>query len=259
MIRAHRDLEAVALAALEVGRALMECGARARVVDVYVARLVRSLGVEEVHVRSGYASLAVTVRSGPRSISRMIAVSHHGVDASLDHALRQRVKAWVQAPELGPEGVRADLEALRARHRRHPGWLVALAVGLACAAFGELLGADARAAGPIFVAAVIGQTLRRVGARRVANPFVLATVVSFVGALLGTLGAIALGSASLETAAIAPTLLLVPGVPTLNAQSDILEGRPTLGSARTVTVLMTMVFVSVGIWMAAAARSALGM
>jgi len=43
-------------------------------------------------------------------------------------------------------------------------------------------------------------------------------------------------------------LLLVPGVPAVNALSDILEGRPTLGSARVVTIIMTLVFIAAGLW-----------
>jgi uncharacterized membrane protein YjjP (DUF1212 family) len=39
---------------------------------------------------------------------------------------------------------------------------------------------------------------------------------------------------------IAPVLLLVPGVPAFNAQYDILEGRPTLGSARAPAAIRRM-------------------
>jgi uncharacterized membrane protein YjjP (DUF1212 family) len=48
---------------------------------------------------------------------------------------------------------------------------------------------------------------------------------------------------------IASILLLVPGVPAVNAQSDILEGHPTLGSARAVTVAMILVFIAAGLWL----------
>jgi len=49
---------------------------------------------------------------------------------------------------------------------------------------------------------------------------------------------------------IASILLLVPGVPFVNAQSDILEGHPTLGSARAVSVAVLLIFVAVGLWFA---------
>lgn len=47
-----------------------------------------------------------------------------------------------------------------------------------------------------------------------------------------------------------PVLLLVPGVPSLNAQNDILGGRPTLGSARAVWVAVILMFITAGVWFA---------
>jgi uncharacterized membrane protein YjjB (DUF3815 family) len=47
----------------------------------------------------------------------------------------------------------------------------------------------------------------------------------------------------------ASVLLLVPGVPSLNAQNDILEGHPTLGSARAVWVVVTLVFLAAGVYL----------
>jgi len=63
----------------------------------------------------------------------------------------------------------------------------------------------------------------------------------------GVFGAWA-GTATLTTAAVASILLLVPGVPAVNAQSDILDGRPTLGSARAMSVVMHLVFIAAGLW-----------
>jgi uncharacterized membrane protein YjjP (DUF1212 family) len=53
----------------------------------------------------------------------------------------------------------------------------------------------------------------------------------------------------MDGAMVAAVLLLVPGVPALNALNDILEGRPTLGSARAVFVAVVLVFMTVGIWL----------
>jgi uncharacterized membrane protein YjjP (DUF1212 family) len=67
--------------------------------------------------------------------------------------------------------------------------------------------------------------------------------------VMAGLGARWLGSDTFTTAMIASILLLVPGVPAVNAQSDVLEGHPTLGSARAVTVAMTLVFIAAGLWL----------
>jgi uncharacterized membrane protein YjjP (DUF1212 family) len=49
---------------------------------------------------------------------------------------------------------------------------------------------------------------------------------------------------------IAPVLLLVPGVPLFNAQCDILEGRPSLGTARAVWAVEMLLFITLGVWLA---------
>jgi uncharacterized membrane protein YjjP (DUF1212 family) len=57
------------------------------------------------------------------------------------------------------------------------------------------------------------------------NVFVSATVVAFLGSTLCGLGARWAGSHTVAADMAAAVLLLVPGVPSLNAQNDILEGR----------------------------------
>ena len=66
------------------------------------------------------------------------------------------------------------------------------------------------------------------------------------------MGSILLKSDTVNLAMMASILLLVPGVPSTNAQTDIMDGFPTMGSARAVWVLMIMVFASVGVWFAEA-------
>jgi uncharacterized membrane protein YjjP (DUF1212 family) len=85
---------------------------------------------------------------------------------------------------------------------------------------------------------------------RNVNVFVSATVVAFLGSTLSGLGARWAGSHSIPADMAAAVLLLVPGVPSLNAQNDILEGRPTLGSARAVWVAVMLVFITAGVWLA---------
>jgi uncharacterized membrane protein YjjP (DUF1212 family) len=84
------------------------------------------------------------------------------------------------------------------------------------------------------------------------NVFIVAGGIAFLSALLGGLGAMASGSATVPLATMASILLLVPGVPATNAQTDIMDGYPTMGSARAVWVLMIMIFAATGVWFAEA-------
>jgi uncharacterized membrane protein YjjP (DUF1212 family) len=240
-------LEPLAMVALDAGRMLMESGASANSIDEIVAKFARGLGADRVDLRIGYASLAITIGIGPNGITRMREVGHLGVNQRLDQEL-WHLADQVSHGRLTTEQTRAELTRLAARTPRHSAWVMALAVGLACAAFGRLLKVDWLGTGPVFLAAVIGQFIRRELLKRHVNVFICASLVSFLASLLGGLGAHWMGSRNIDMAMIASILLLVPGVPSVNALNDILEGHPTLGSARAVTVAVVLIFVAAGLW-----------
>ena len=240
-------LEPLAMAALDAGRMLMEAGASANSVDEIVVKFARGLGAERVDLRIGYASLAITIGIGLNGITRMREVGHLGVNQRLDQELWHLAEK-VSRGGLTTEQTRAELSRLAARTPRHSAWVMALAVGLACAAFGRLLKVDWLGTGPVFLAATLGQFVRRELLTRQVNVFICASLVSFLASLLGGLGAHWMGSEKIDMAMIASILLLVPGVPSVNALNDILESRPTLGSARAVTVAVILIFVAAGLW-----------
>ena len=242
-------LEPIAMVALDAGRMLMEAGASAISIDAIVAKFARGLGADRVDLRIGYASLAVTIGIGANGITRMREVGHLGVNQRLDLEI-WRLADRLEKQKLTVEQTRAELEQLAKKTKRHSAWVMAVAVGLACAAFGRLLKVDWAGTGPVFLAATIGQFVRRDLLSRHANVFITASVVAFLSSLLGGLGAHWAGSETVTTAMIASILLLVPGIPSVNAQSDILEGHPTLGSARGVTVAVILIFVAAGLWFA---------
>jgi len=213
--------------------------------------MAHGMGAERVAFRSGYASLVITVTHGVNSITRMVDVGRHGVNHRLDLDIR-RLAVRVAQGGMGPAETQAEIERLVRDTPRHPPWLVAIAVGVACAAFGRLFGVDWPGFAAAAVAATIGQYVRHELIVAKVNGFVIAALIAFISATLGEIGAMLLHSGTVNLALMASVLLLVPGVPALNAQMDIMEGSPTLGSARAVTVIVIMVFVTVGVWLAQA-------
>ncbi len=245
----HRELEKIAMTALRLARILTECGARVRVAHQGASLVARGLGVEPVGIRTGYASQEITVRSGDNTITRMMTVGPHGVNHRLDHAMRA-LAVRVSRGGMSVDAVEGEMDRLVHEVPRHPVWFVALAVGLACAAFGRLLGVDWLAFGPILLAGTVGQGLRHLLLRRGMNAYVTAAVIAFVAAAIAGFGARIAGSGTLNLAMMAAILLLVPGVPATNAQTDIMDGFPSMGSARAVSVLMVMIFATTGVWLA---------
>lgn len=244
-------LEPIAMAALEAGRISMEAGANARNVEECVALVARGLGADRVDLRIGFASLAITIGIGDSGITRMRNVGRLGVNQQLGQ------EVWDLAGSVGPqrltaEQTMAELNALAQASVRHHPWAIALAVGLACTAFGRLLGMDWKAAGPVLLASTMGQYIRNKLLGWRVNGFICSMLVSFLSAVIAGAGAQWAGSGTRSIAMVASILLLVPGVPAVNALSDILEGHPSLGSARVVSVMTTLVFMAAGLWCAQA-------
>lgn len=241
--------EEIASLALEFGRLLMQAGASARHVDEIAQQVATGLGADRTELRAGYASLTISVAVGNDLVTQMCRVGPLGVNQSLGNALHILAQKILRG-ELDVARVRAELDDVVHRNRPRAVWMLAVAVGLACAAFGRLLGADWNGVGPIFAAAALSQIFRGRLASAGVNAFVSAATVAFLGAAVCGRGARWVGSETVPVDMAAAVLLLVPGVPALNAQMDILEGRPTLGSARAVWVVVYLVFVAAGVWFA---------
>ena len=248
------SLEPIAMAALDTGRLSMEAGAGAKAVEAMVEMVARGLGAERVDLRIGYASISITIGIGETGITRMRKVGPLGVNQRLSQGIWELTKR-VSQRELGTEETRKALALLPGQTPHHAPWAMAVAVGLACAAFGRLLGVDWLGAGSVFLASTAGQYVRKKLLMRHVNGFICTALIAFLSSLLAGLGAYRAGSETYTTAMVASVLLLVPGVPAVNAQSDILDGHPTLGSARAVTVAMTLVFMAAGLWIGRAAFS----
>lgn len=240
-------LEPIAAVALDAGRLLMESGASGQNVDAIVNTFALGLGAERADLRIGYASLAITIGIGSASITAVRKVGHLGVNQQLDQRLRQLARQ-IENGGMSAVEARAALDRIERETKRHSPVLTALAVGLACAAFGRLLEVDWWGTGPVFLAATLGQYVRRELATRHVNVFIAAAFVAFFSSVVGGLGARWAGSQTVATAMVASILLLVPGVPALNAQNDVLDGRPTLGSARAVWVAVILIFITAGLW-----------
>lgn len=226
---------------------LMEAGASGKGVQEMVETIAYGLDAEQVDLGVGYASLTLTIQRCGVFITRMRRVGHIGVNERMAGELWKLARR-VSRGNQTIEQTRLRLERLSLGGVRHAPPVVAIAMGLACAAFGRLLGLDWRGAVPVFIAATIGQYLRHELLKRKMNVFVCATIVSSLSSFLSDLGAHWIGSLTYATAMISPVLLLVPGVPAINAQTDIIDGRPSLGIARAVTVIMILVFIALGLW-----------
>jgi uncharacterized membrane protein YjjP (DUF1212 family) len=242
-------LPEVATLCLAAGRLLLQAGSSGRTVHEASNDIVRALGCDSAEVFCQHAAILITIHRGTEAFMRMSKASEHGVNHRLTQAVRQIIRD-LQAHKLDCAAAQAAIDLVPETTAAYPVWFVCLATGLACAAFGRLLGADWPSFIPILIGSAGGQWLRTLLIRNRHNIFVVAGIISFVSAAIAGLGARLCGSAHDAIATVAAVLLLVPGVAVLNAQIDILEGKPNLAAARALRVLYLLMFIALGLVLA---------
>lgn len=147
---------------------------------------------------------------------------------------------------LAPSGASAVLDAIeRPRPTALP--LVALAAAAGAGSLGTIFGADAPAVALSSASAGAGAVLRR----RVSHYSSDAFVQQFAAAVLaGLVGAVAIHftlSATSSLVAMAPCMILVPGVHFLNSLGDMYSTRMELGGCRLLFAMLIMVAISTGL------------
>ena len=129
-------------------------------------------------------------------------------------------------------------------HHYSPG-VVMTATGTACAAFCRLFGGDWAAVLVTAVAAALAAWVRMQLNRRQANYFLVALLTALTASLAAATAR--WFSAVPQSALMAAVLLLVPGVPLLNASADILRGHVSAGLTRAVTSLVVFLGIAIGL------------
>ena len=208
-----------------------------------------ALGCDTAEVLCQHQAILVTMRRGSESYIQMSKTAEHGVNLRRTQAVRQIIRD-LGSKKIDCAEAQTAIDRVPESTGAYPVWFVCLATGLACSAFGRLLGADWPAFLPILVASAGGQWLRHTLIHQRHNIFVVAGIISFLSASAAGFGARLCGSGQGAIDTIAAVLLLVPGVAVLNAQVDILEGKPNLAAARALRVLYLLMFMALGLVLA---------
>jgi uncharacterized membrane protein YjjP (DUF1212 family) len=236
----------VAHLSISIARELLECGASATLIHEEASAAARAFGCDSVEIYCQHAAIIVTLQRHHFFSVQMGKVGEHGVNFRRLEAVRRIVRR-IQRSELDCAAAQVALDNIHRTTPSYPAWVVCLCTGLACSAFGRLLGMDWVSFFPVLIGSAIGQWIRRALSTRKQNVFIICGLVSFVSAFLAGLGARLLGGSHPEITTAAAVLLLVPGVPVLNTQTDVIEGKPNLAAARGLRVFYLLLFMTLGL------------
>jgi uncharacterized membrane protein YjjP (DUF1212 family) len=228
---------------------LLQNGAETERVEDTVHRIGTRLGCDWLDILVSPNGLLVTTNSGGEFRTRLRRVMHIGVNlAVLDEisALSHRI----HRENLTRFAVRAELERIDQMQRNYDRWLVALMVGLACAAFSQLAGGDTPAFFITLAAAGLAMVARQELTNRHFNLILTTAVTAFVAGLIASAASVLGLSATPDDALASSVLLLVPGVPLINAAEDLIKGHMVTGLVRGVTGVLISLGIALGLLLA---------
>lgn len=219
------DLAEQAAVLLTAGHKMFVNGAETEAVIAHVERLGREMGLTETRCAVTYEHLLVTLIQGSEFRTRL---GSQLPGAAVNMAVVTQLERGL------PEG--------------SPPWpkpLVVLLVGMTAACLSHLFGGDGAAFAASWGAASVAMVVRQ----HPTNPFLTTFLAALVSGLIGGLAARFSGTP--ELCLLAPAMVIVPGVPLVNAVLDLAHNHVTLALARLAWSCVALVCISLGLGAAA--------
>ena len=232
---------------LTVGQLLMENGADTPQIVRDMKRVAAYMGIpaDKFHLHIMYTTLMLNISDENHSHTSFRKCPKHAVNMRTISAVSKLT--WRAMKEhYTLDEFKGELAAV-AKHPRYPHWLTVLAAGTGCGSFCTLFGCDFNAAIYTVISAVIGKIVQMQCAERFGiNPYVSMTFAAFAALSVADLMHF-LPTATPWHPMIAASLFLVPGIPIINAFSDMLNTYLISGAARILHTLIIVGATSFGI------------
>ena len=230
--------------ALWMGQLLMDHGAESERVEQGITTTGAGFGCHFSTVVVTYDALFVARRGRPTALrrARPRVVDMHMIE-ELSH-LRHRVRDGV----LSRHELSEALHRVESAPRYYSPRVTGLAIALACAAFSRLFQGDWGAFAITFAGSGATMLLRHYHAKRKPNRLIFVGATAFAAALLvGALQRLFHISQTPGAAYAACALMVVPGVPAINAVQDLFKGYLGVALARAAETLLVILAGTLGI------------
>lgn len=245
----REELRDVIDLSLWAGQLLLQNGAEAERVEETVHRLGTALGCDWLDVLVSPNAIIVTTSSGPEFRTKVRRVTGMRVDMTVVSAVN-RLSRRVESGELTRIQARSELVRISSTPPHYNRWLTVALVGLACAAFSRLFGGDRAVFIVTLAAASAAMFVRQELTRRHINALLTVIITAFVAGLIASSAAVFDWGDTPQTALSAAVLLLVPGVPLINAAEDLIKGHMVIGLVRGASGMIVSLAIALGLLLA---------
>ena len=233
---------------LDIGQALMENGADcARVVrDMKRAAVHLRIPAENIQSHITYTTLMLNVCDDERSFTQFRKCMKHGVNLAVLAAVSKLTWRILRGntPIAATENA---IARIRARALCYPHWGIALGAAVGSGGSCKLFGGSWEESLVAAIAALMGFIAHRLSNKYAFNPYACAMITGFVATIFAWAIPAALGLGTLWYALVACTIFLMPGLPSINAASDVLNRFTTSGMTRAMDTMLIIGGMTFGI------------
>lgn len=234
---------------LWAGQLLLQNGAASRRVEEAVHQIGTALGCDWLDVLVSYNAITITLNSGEDFRTKVRRVPDHSVNMTTVSAV-YRLKDRVLGENLTRDDVRSELQRISDKKPFYNRWLIVFTIGLSCAAFSRLFGGDWIAFGITFLASSVAMFVRQELNKRYFNYLLVTMITAFVASVISCIAILLNLGKNPEIALAASVLLLVPGVPLMNAVIDLVRNYTVVGLARGITGTLIIFAIAIGMLLA---------
>ncbi|MBO1753091.1 threonine/serine exporter family protein [Actinotalea sp. BY-33] len=237
---------------LRMGRAMLSSGTGSYRVKTAMQQVARAVGLDRHQAHVTLTEITATSHRGPIFRTEVAEVRQIGVNS---HRLQELTDLCNGLrPGVAVEHINSELDRIESLPPLYPAVANALFAAMACGAFAYLNDGGVIEVTGVFLAAGLGQFVRRFFLHRRVNQFGVTMIAAAVACLvyLGyvlTLDAVAGGAGSSHEAGyISAVLFLVPGFPLVTGALDLAKLDFSAGVARTVYALMILTSAALAVW-----------
>jgi uncharacterized membrane protein YjjP (DUF1212 family) len=248
---AYEELRDVISLSLWAGQMLLQWGADTQRVEETVHHIGTGLGCDWLDIVVTPDAIIASTINNHDFRTKVRRAPARGVNMSLIAEVNS-ISHRIDAGELDRFGLREELRRIDHMPHNYNRWVVVVAVGLACAAFARLFGGSPLLMVVTFFASACATFTRQEMHKRHFNTILTTTITAFIAALIASVAVTFQLSERSSVAIAAAVLLLVPGVPLINAIQDLIKGYTMNGVARGVyggiLALAIALGISIALW-----------
>ena len=226
---------------------LLEYGSESRLIEQLSSRLGVALGCTSIEISLIPSAIVLTTLIGDSSVTTTRRAHEQPINMSIVH----QIVTICIAAEQNPRDIMMVERSLANIHANpYPAWLIVPMIGLSCAAFSHLQGADWPGFWITFLAASVGMIVRRALSSRNYSLLIVFAFTAFVCTLIASLSFYHGLSSTGRVVLSSSVLLLVPGFPYINSMLDAFKGYISMGWGRWTQATLLTLMSSLGIMLA---------